>query len=465
MSIRLRTTLATVAIAAVAVGAADVASFVLLRRYVDGRAASSVRSVAETVVSAGASGTPLGFDLFSGTDRPVIVEVRSASGAILKRIGSAADASLIPAGLTQTLDRPRAVEDGDGPASYEAIAVDGKNGQVVIAVISLSAEKETLRHLLAINLWVAVVVLAALAGVAAFILKQSLRPLLRIASTADAIAGGNLAERVPPASPRTEIGRVSSAINRMLEEIELAFAQRDATEDRLRRFLADASHELRTPLTSIRGYAELFRRGADREPADLARAMAAIESEGERMSQLVDDLLLLARLDEARPLDRKPVDLRRLIHDAVDAARVTDHSRSYGFELGSSALVADGDERRLRQVLDNLLANARQHTPEGTAVYVTGKRSGAEIVLAVEDNGPGIPHELRDRIFDRFVRPASSRGRDSGGAGLGLAIVRSIVTAHGGAVKARALVPHGLAFELRLPARLSGNSQPPLSVG
>src|SRR5690349_21219616 len=192
MSIRLRTTLATVAIAAVAVGAADVASFVLLRRYVDGRAASSVRGVAETVVSAGASGAPLSFDLFTGTDRPVVVEVRSPTGAVVQRIGSAADARLIPPGLTRTLDHPRAVDTGDGPANYEAIAVDGKHGQVVVAVISLSAEKETLRHLLVINLWVAVVVLSALAVVAAFILKRSLRPLLRIASTADAIAAGNL---------------------------------------------------------------------------------------------------------------------------------------------------------------------------------------------------------------------------------------------------------------------------------
>ncbi|HEY2777307.1 MAG TPA: HAMP domain-containing sensor histidine kinase [Gaiellaceae bacterium] len=465
MSIRLRTTLATVAIAAIAVGAADVASFMLLRRYVDGRAASSVRAVAKTAGSASASGTPLSFDLFSGTDRPVIVEIRSRGGTVLKRIGSVADASLIPSDLTDALDRPRAVEKGDGPASYEAIAVDGKHGHVVVAVISLSAEKETLRHLLAINLWVAVVVLSALAVVAAFILKRSLRPLLRIASTADAIAGGNLAERVPAAPPRSEIGRVSSALNRMLEEIESAFAQRDATEQRLRRFLADASHELRTPLTSIRGYAELFRRGADRDPVDLAKAMAAIENEGERMSRLVEDLLLLARLDEARPLERKPVDLRRLIDDAVDAARVVDHSRSYGYELGTSALVADGDERRLRQVLDNLLANVRQHTAAGSAVFVTATRKGDEIVLLVEDNGPGIPEELRDRIFDRFVRPDPGRHRDSGGAGLGLAIVRSIVSAHGGSVEARPVVPHGLVFELRLPARFSANSQPAPSLG
>jgi two-component system OmpR family sensor kinase len=465
MTIRLRTTLATVAIAAVAVGAADVASFVLLRRYVDGRAASGARAVAETVVSAGASGTPLSFDLFHGTDRPVIVEVRSAHGEVLQRIGSAADAKLIPSNLTRSVDRPRAVETGDGPASYEAIAVGAKQGQVVVAVISLSAEKETLRHLLAINLWVAVVVLSALAVVAAFILKRSLRPLLRIASTADAIAAGNLAERVPPAPARSEIGRVSTAINRMLEEIESAFTQRDATEQRLRRFLADASHELRTPLTSIRGYAELFRRGADRNPADLAKAMTSIENEGERMSRLIDDLLLLARLDEARPLDRTRVDLGHVIDDAVDAARVVDPTRSYGFELGSSELAVEGDERRLRQVLDNLLANVRQHTPRGSAVYITATRNRDEVILLVEDNGPGAPPELRDRIFDRFVRPDQGRGRASGGAGLGLAIVRSIITAHGGSVRARAVLPHGISFELRLPARLSANSQPPLSVG
>lgn len=464
MSIRLRTTLATVAIAAVAVGAADAASFVLLHRYLDGRAASGVRTVAETAASATGSGTPLTFDLFPGTDRPVIVEVRSAHGALLERVGSPVDAKLIPAGLTQRLDRPQAVDTGDGPPKYEAIAVDGKHGQVVVAVISLSSEEATLRHLLTINLWVGIVVLAALAFVAAFILKRSLRPLLRIAATADAIADGNLAERVPPAAPRTEIGRVSSAINRMLEEIESAFGQRDATEQRLRQFLADASHELRTPLTSIRGYAELFRRGADRDPADLARAMAAIESEGERMSRLVDDLLLLARLDDARPLEHDRVDLGRLIDDAVDAARVVDAARSYGFELASDGLIADGDERRLRQVLDNLLANVRQHTPPGTAAYITALRRGGELVVRVEDDGPGVPSELRDRIFDRFVRPDAGRGRETGGAGLGLAIVRSIVAAHGGSVGAQDVNPHGVAFELRLPAtRLSANSQPQLS--
>jgi two-component system OmpR family sensor kinase len=465
MSIRLRVTLATVVIAAVAVGGADAASFVLLHRYLDGRAASGARTVAQTAATAASAGTPLTYDLFPGSDRPVLVEVRSPAGTVLQRLGSARDARLIPARLTAQLDRPRGVSAGDGPAKYEAIAIGGRGGRVVVAVIPLSSEVETLRHLLVINLWVGIVVLAALAVVAAFILKRSLRPLLRIAATADAIAAGNIAERVPPASPRTEIGRVSGAINRMLEEIETAFAQRDRTERRLRQFLADASHELRTPLTSIRGYAELFRRGADRDPAEVAKAMAAIESEGERMSRLVEDLLLLARLDDARPLAHEPVDLADVIDAAVDAARVVDPTRTYGFELREADLLVEGDDRRLRQVLDNLLANVRQHTPPGTAAYVTAGRDGGSVVVLVEDDGPGVTTEVRDRIFDRFYRPDGGRARESGGAGLGLAIVRSLVTAHGGSVEVRDAKPHGVAFELRLPAlRLSGNSQPQPSL-
>jgi two-component system, OmpR family, sensor kinase len=452
MSIRLRTTLATVVIAALAVGAADAASFVLLHRYLNGRAAAGVRAVAETAASATAAGTPLRFDLFPADDRPVIVELRSRSDAVLQRAGSAADAKLIPTGLARELNRPRSVTTGDGPANYEAIAVPDNRGHVVVAVTSLSSEEATLRHLLAINLWVGVIVLVALAVAAALILKRSLRPLSHIAVTADAIAAGNIAERVPPASPRTEIGRVSGAINRMLEEIESAFAQRDATEQRLRQFLADASHELRTPLTSIRGYAELFRRGALGDAAGLGSAMAAIESESERMSRLVEDLLLLARLDHAIPLDRERVDLAQLIVDAVEAARVVDPTRSYGFELQSDELVVDGDERRLRQVLDNLLANVREHTAVGTAAYVTATRTNRELLVHVEDNGPGVAPEIRERIFDRFVRPGGGRGRETGGAGLGLAIVRSIVVAHGGSVEIRDGKPSGTTFELRLPA-------------
>ncbi len=446
MSIRLRVTLTTVLITAIALGTADVASFTLLRRYVNGRAVNGVRQVAQTAAAATGGGRPVTLDLFSQTDRPVLVELRSPGGRLLQRVGAATDQHLVPAGLAATPGHAVSVDDGDGPPKYEAIAVHDARGRTVIAVISLSAEVETLRHLVVLNIWVGIVVLVALAIVAAILLTRSLRPLRRIAATADAIAAGNLAERVPQAAPRSEIGRVSTAINRMLEEIEAAFRQRDATEERLRQFLADASHELRTPLTSIRGYAELFRRGADRRPDDLAHAMAAIESEGARMSRLVDDLLLLARLDSAQPLESVPVDVGDLVEEAVAAARVGGDDHRFGFERGEQPLVVTGDERRLRQVLDNLLANVRLHTPAGSSGYVSARRDGDDVVLVIEDDGPGVPAAEREHIFDRF-----SRAHDGGGVGLGLAIARSIVGAHGGTIVLGDARPHGASFEIRLP--------------
>ncbi len=455
MSIRLRVVLTTVLITAIALGTANFASYKLLRRYVNGRAANGVRQVAQTAAAATGSGRPITLDLFSQTDRPVLVELRSADGArMLQRVGAETDEDLVPRSVTARPGHAVGVhgdEDTDGPPRYEAIAVRDRRGQIVVAVISLSAEVTTLRHLIVLNIWVGAIVLVALAVVATLVLTRSLRPLRRIAATADAIAAGNLADRVPPSAPNSEIGRVSTAINRMLEEIEAAFHERDATENRLRQFLADASHELRTPLTSIRGYAELFRRGADRRPDDLAHAMAAIESEGERMSRLVDDLLLLARLDSAQPLERLPVDLGHVLEEAVAAARVVDDRHGFGFELGARPLVVTGDARRLRQVVDNLIANVRRHTPPGSSAYLTAWRDGDRVRVTVEDDGPGIRPEERERIFDRFFRPHDGRERDSGGVGLGLAIVRSIVVAHGGTIE---LVesPIGARFEISLPA-------------
>jgi two-component system OmpR family sensor kinase len=245
---------------------------------------------------------------------------------------------------------------------------------------------------------------------------------------------------------------VATALNRMLSEIEAAFAQRDATESRLRQFLADASHELRTPLTSIRGYAELFRRGADQRPADLAKAMRAIEDEAIRMGELVEDLLLLARLDDARPLDRNAVALDDLVESAIEAARAVEPNRLLQFEFAARPIVVTGDGHRLRQAIDNLLANVRQHTPPGAPAFVSLRAASGRVILTVEDTGPGIPEAERERIFDRFFRPDAPRDRRLGGAGLGLAIVRSIVTAHGGEISARAALPHGSIFEIRLPA-------------
>jgi two-component system OmpR family sensor kinase len=235
----------------------------------------------------------------------------------------------------------------------------------------------------------------------------------------------------------------------MLAQIEAAFEERRASESRLRRFVADASHELRTPLTSIRGYAELFRRGAGARPEDLAKSMQRIEDEASRMGVLVDDLLLLARLDQGRPLERQPVDLAKVVTDAVESARAIEPDRPIDLSVNASASLV-GDEGRLRQVVDNLIDNCRVHTPVGTVVQVSVKQEGDGIVLSVADQGPGLPPEVAGRVFERFYRGDPARSRETGGAGLGLSIVSAIVEAHGGTVSA-APSDGGATFEVRLP--------------
>jgi two-component system OmpR family sensor kinase len=318
----------------------------------------------------------------------------------------------------------------------------------------------TLAQLFHLNFFVGGVVLGLLALVALVVLTRSLRPLRQIAATADAIVAGDLAARVPLAPKRSEIGRVATALNRMLGENQAAFAQRDATEERLRQFLADASHELRTPLTSIRGYAELFRRGASERPEDLATVMRAIEDEAARMSRLVEDLLLLARLDDARPLEHLPVALDDLAERAVEAARAAEPDRLIQFEFAERPLVIEGDESRLRQVIDNLLANVRRHTPADASAFVSLRPAGDHVILAVEDTGPGIAFADRELVFGRFARPDAARGLEEGGAGLGLAIVRSIVTAHGGTITIRSAHPQGAVFEVRLPVHSNSRVTP-----
>jgi two-component system OmpR family sensor kinase len=454
VSIRLKVTLATVIIAALAVGTASAATFELLRGYFDTRARASVRQVAQEAVDTLRTGKRLTIDTFAGTNRLVLVEVRSPQGKVLQRLGSSEAADVrIPSDLLSQPGRPRSIEvpNHRGPA-FELIAVPAPGG-TVIAAVSLKNEVSTLAHLLRLNVIVGGVVLALLALVALVVLTRSMRPLRQIAATADAIADGDLAARIPPVPKRSEIGRVATALNRMLAENESAFAQRDATEERLRHFLADASHELRTPLTSIRGYAELFRRGAAERPEDLANVMRAIEDEAARMSRLVDDLLLLARLDDARPLERRSVVLDDLAERAIEAARAAEPDRLIQFEFAERPLVIEGDPARLRQVIDNLLANVRQHTPAEAAAYLSLRPAGDQVVLTVEDTGPGIKAADRELVFGRFARPDAARGREQGGAGLGLAIVRSIVTAHGGAISVRSAHPHGAIFEVSLPVR------------
>ncbi|HEY7761393.1 MAG TPA: ATP-binding protein, partial [Actinomycetota bacterium] len=334
--------------------------------------------------------------------------------------------------------------------SWRALATTLPGLGTLIVAVPLTETTATLRQLLWVELVASALVLAAVIGLALWLVRLGLKPLEDMGTTADAIAAGDLSRRVAPAETRTEVGRLGMALNGMLSQIEAAFEQRTRSEDRLRRFVADASHELRTPLTSIRGYAELFRRGAEARPEDLARSMAAIEAEAARMGVLVDDLLLLARLDQGRPLEREPVDLGAVAAEAVEAARAIEPGRDVTLDVGGDATI-EGDRGRLRQVVDNLLENARVHTPPGTPAHVRVDRDGSDVVLAVADEGPGLSAEARSRVFERFYRDDGARSRETGGAGLGLAIVAAIAEAHGGGVRVVEGDP-GATFEVRLPA-------------
>src|SRR5919198_1906279 len=324
-----------------------------------------------------------------------------------------------------------------------------------LVAIPLREVSQTLNRLLLVLGLVIGGVLLALGALAWWVVRLGLRPLDRMGATAGAIAAGDLSRRVSPASSRTEVGRLGLALNGMLAQIEKAFAEREASESRLRRFLADASHELRTPLSSIRGYAELFRMGAAKETADTEKAMRRIEEEARRMGVLVEDLLALARVDEVRDPVREPVELRGLARDAVDDSRAVAPERSIELDANGPATVL-GDRDELRKVIANLMRNAIVHTPAGTPIEVRVLSSNGDAVLEVRDHGPGLPpgtepHEL----FERFWRSEPGRRQGPGGAGLGLAIVSAIVAAHGGSVSAANAEGGGASFVVRLPERRS----------
>jgi two-component system OmpR family sensor kinase len=330
-----------------------------------------------------------------------------------------------------------------GEGSYRVRAsIDPGQTQILIVATPVNDVLSTLHRLLLIELIVTAAVLAALTALGLWIVRLGLRPLREIELTADAITAGDLSQRIDHPDPQTEVGRVGSALNTMLDHLE-------ASDRRLRRFVADASHELRTPLAAVRAYAELFGRGAATRPEDLERSMSGITRESERMSLLVDDLLLLARLDEGRPLEQKPVDLAAVVGQAVDAARVVEPGRP--IEVSVEPATVTGDEARLRQVLDNLLANARAHTTAGTPVSVELRQLDGRAELAVADHGPGLTEEQAERVFERFYRADSSRTRASGGAGLGLSIVAAVTEAHGGTAETRPTPGGGATFVITLP--------------
>ncbi|WP_245861766.1 sensor histidine kinase [Compostimonas suwonensis] len=356
-------------------------------------------------------------------------------------------------------NRPHTVELGGDLGSYRVFTLDGPGGEALVIGLSLGPLQDTVAKLIAIIAVVTVVGMALVALLAAGLVRLALRPLERVVTTATRVSelpldrgDVSLAPRVPEGDtdPGTEVGRVGVAFNRMLDHVGAALRARATSEAKVRQFVADASHELRTPLASIRGYSELTRRVQHDLPIDVTHSLGRIEAESLRMTTLVEDLLLLARLDEGRELERRPVDLSRLAVDALSDAHVAGPDHEWEMELPDEPVETLGDAPRLHQVVANLLTNARVHTPPGTTVVLALETHDGEAVLSVTDDGPGIDAGVRDVIFERFARGDNSRSRATGSTGLGLSIVHAVVAAQNGTVTLESR-PGRTRFEVHLP--------------
>jgi two-component system OmpR family sensor kinase len=456
LSLRARLVLGVIALAAIGLVTADAVTYTSLRSFLVSRVDSAL--AADEHFGGGGdgqrSGPPDVAMQYRSTDGTRIVATFPARPAPGQESSSPSLPATIsvpaaPAGgpdQVRYFDVPAA--SGGGRFRVRASVDAGANTMIVLAT-SLRDVDGTLHRLLLIELLVTASVLAALAVLGLWVVRASLRPLEAIGETAARIAAGDLTQRVERADEGTEVGRLGLSLNAMLAQIEAAFKAREASERRLRRFVADASHELRTPLAAVRAYAELFTRGASDRPADLARSMTGITRESERMSLLVDDLLLLARLDEGRPLERHPVELADVVSEAVETAHMVEPERPIEVELESAVVLGDRD--RLRQVVDNLLANVRAHTPPGTPAQVTLSRSNGTAAVVVADSGPGMSADQVAHVFERFYRTDASRTRASGGVGLGLSIVSAVAEAHGGSVSAKSQPGEGATFRIELP--------------
>lgn len=405
-------------------------------------------------------------------DVPSFAQLRSARGDVLRTfttgaapgVGAVPPAGLLPHEPTPEVpDGARFVQvpprTGDEGRAWLVRSSWTAGGDVVLVGMRAGGSGELERRVRNAALTSMGVALAAVALLSLHAVRRALRPLDEIARTAAEIGAGDTSRRVPSSDRPAEVARLADALNAMLARLESALDARAASEATLRRFVADASHELRTPITTIRGYAELFRRGAGDDPAELPKVMSRIESEAARVGDLVDELVLLARLDERRPLDREEVDLVRLASDAVMDARAADPDRVLELDADGGAVVV-GDQARLRQVLANLLANVTQHTPPGTRATVRVRASGGTATVEVADDGPGLAPEQRAQVFERFYRADEGRSRSSGGAGLGLSIVAAIAHAHGGSAGVRERAGGGVVLEVRLPVGVPEEDEP-----
>jgi len=420
--------------------------------------------------SAGADdeqGAPVDFGPAQGEGTLIAQLGRTPRGGVLGGDGSTQALSSGQLAMLQavpTSGRHAEVDLGGALGDYLVSARSQHDGQIWVTGLPLSGARQPLLKFVSAFALLGIVGVLLSAAAALVVVRLALRPLSRVVATARRVAElplerGDVAlhERVPmrDTDPHTEVGQVGAAINRMLGHIDGALAVRTASEARMRRFVADASHELRTPLASIRGYAELTRRQDGQLPPQVSHAVGRVESEAVRMTGLVEDLLLLARLDEspqAAAMRRDPVDLSAIVVDCVSDAHLLDPHHAWQLDLPDEPVTVTGDAARLRQVLTNLLANARVHTPAGTTVRVRlAHQDGGAVMMEVEDDGPGIPPALMPAVFDRFARADSSRSRAAGSTGLGLAIVASVVQAHGGDVSVTS-APGRTTFRVTLPS-------------
>ncbi|WP_432504403.1 sensor histidine kinase [Kineococcus arenarius] len=394
---------------------------------------------------AGQSGV---IDTSSGGDQECAVALSDAQAEALRQVDL---------GDARTVELP-------GLGTYRVVAATLPTGALQVTGVPLTGVETTLWTVVGVEAAVILLGVAAAAVTGTVLVRRDLAPLQRVAATAARVSEleldrgeVDLEQRVPArdTDERTEVGRVGSALNRLLDHVGSALSARHASEQRVRQFVADASHELRTPLAAIRGYAELARRNRESVPADVAHALRRVESEAVRMTGLVEDLLLLARLDSGRPLEREHVDLTMTVLDAVSDARVAGPDHTWRLDLPEEAVEVPGDGARLHQVLVNLLGNARSHTPAGTTVTVHLRTEGGRVHLDVVDDGPGISPELLPHVFERFARGDSSRSRAAGSTGLGLAIVQAVVASHDGRVSVDS-VPGRTAFRVDLPLAPAG---------
>ena len=467
-SLRNRLILAAVVLTALAISASDFAANTALRSYlisqvdqqlldISGGSLTRLDRAGIEEENSDENESPFReFRPLRGVPTSVSVTLLDVDGNFIGRVGGDLSKEQIAvvgmsiAEVQKKGSKPFTIKGEGGQPDVRAVAqvLPTGLGSVIVAN-SLADVDRTLNRLGFFFLILGLLALLAIALVSRWIIAISLKPLEAVEETAEAIAAGDLSARLPAAKPDTEVGRLTTSLNTMLGRIEESFAARVSSESKLRRFVADASHELRTPLTAIRGFAELHRQGAVVGEEKTKELVGRIEKESIRMSSLVEDLLLLARLDQSREMAQDPVDLNLLLTEAVASAKAAGPNHPIELSLPSAEVFVLGDSQRIHQVVANLLANARTHTPEGSLIKVSLEQGVAETIISVSDNGPGLSESDQERIFERFFRADPSRARTSGeGSGLGLSIVDAVMKAHGGYVSVKSKLGEGATFKL-----------------